>query len=89
MILASGWFYETKLCGAILHQINGTSLPVSKSRKYISICGDFNSRCGDASDYIEGVDEVRDRDVIDFTSNHYGDLLLDVLIDCNFWMLNG
>ena len=53
------------------------------------ICGDFNSRCGDASDYIEGIDDVRERDIIDVTSNHYGDLLLDFLVDCNFCMING
>ena len=43
----------------------------------VFICGDFNSRCGEASDYVEGVDDVRERDVIDVTSNHYGDLLLN------------
>ena len=55
----------------------------------VYICGDFNSRCGDTSDYIEGVDDVRERDIIDVTSNHYGDLLLDFLVDCNFCMING
>ena len=53
------------------------------------ICGDFNSRCGEASDYIEGVDDVTERNVLDNISNHYGDLLLNFLIDCNFCMLNG
>ena len=55
----------------------------------IHICGDFNSRCGEGSDYIEGVDDVIERDIIDSISNHYGDLLLNFLIDCNFCMLNG
>ena len=55
----------------------------------VFICGDFNSRCGEASDYVEGVDDVRERDVIDVTSNHYGDLLLNFLVDCNFCMING
>ena len=55
----------------------------------VFICGDFNSRCGEASDYVEGVDDVRERDVIDVTMNHYGDLLLNFLIDCNFCMING
>ena len=41
------------------------------------------------SDYIEGVDDVIERDIIDSISNHYGDLLLNFLIDCNFCMLNG
>ena len=54
----------------------------------IYICGDVNSRCGETADYIEGVDDVSEREVIDFSSNHYGDLLLSFLIDCNFCMLN-
>ena len=31
------------------------------------ICGDFNSRLGDLVDYIEGVDEVPPRDILDFS----------------------
>ena len=55
----------------------------------IYVCGDFNSRCGESSDYIEGVDDVIEREIIDYSSNHYGDLLLSFLIDCNLCMLNG
>lgn len=55
----------------------------------IYICGDVNSRCGEASDYIVGVDDVIERDIIDSILNHYGDLLLNFLIDCNFCILNG
>ena len=57
----------------------------------IYICGDLNSRCGESSDYIEGVDDVISRKIIDFSSNHHGDLLLSFLIDCNLHvcMLNG
>ena len=31
----------------------------------VIFCGDFNSRCGDESDYIEGVDNIPPREVID------------------------
>ena len=53
------------------------------------VCGDFNSRVGDDSDYIEGVDDVRPRKVLDFTSNANGDLLIDFLVDCGLCMING
>lgn len=43
--------------------------------------GDFNVRCGDATDYIEGVDNLIPRDVIDTYSNRNGDLLIDMLVD--------
>ena len=29
--------------------------------------GDFNSRIGDTPDFIEGVDKIQERNVIDFT----------------------
>ena len=53
------------------------------------ICSDFNAHCGDSSDYIEGVDDVSEREVIDTVSNHHGDLLLNFMVDCNMCMLNG
>ena len=53
------------------------------------ICGDLNSRVGDESDYIEGVDEVRPRDILEFTCNSNGDLLINFLVDCGLCMLNG
>ena len=53
------------------------------------ICGDLNSRVGDESDYIEGVDEVRPRDILDSTCNSNGDLLIDFLVDCGLCMVNG
>ena len=45
---------------------------------------DFNSRCGDLKDYIEGVDAIGNREVIDFQVNSYGHILLDFLINSNF-----
>ena len=53
------------------------------------ICGDFNARCSDFNDFIEGVDTIQSRHVIDFTSNKYGELLCDFLIDTNCCILNG
>ena len=55
----------------------------------IVICGDLNSRIGTESDFIEGVDNVSIRQVIDTTANKYGDFLLDFLIDCNLCIVNG
>ncbi|CAC5399804.1 unnamed protein product [Mytilus coruscus] len=55
----------------------------------IVICGDFNSRCGNKSDYIEGVDEISPRSVIDMNENYNGDLFIDFLTNINFAMLNG
>ena len=56
---------------------------------HLVICGDFNARIGCESDYIEGVDDVKPREVIDETLNSYGDHLLDFLINCNMCILNG
>ncbi|CAC5425578.1 RAB19 [Mytilus coruscus] len=56
---------------------------------HMYIVGDFNLRCSDISDFIEGVDDVTPREVIDYNSNANGDLLIDFLVDCNLCMLNG
>ena len=53
------------------------------------ITGDFNSRCGDCQDFIEGVDYVPLRAIIDEYSNNLGDQLIEFLVDCNLCMLNG
>ncbi|CAC5415578.1 unnamed protein product [Mytilus coruscus] len=55
----------------------------------IVICGDFDSRTGNKSDYIEGVDEISPRSVIDVNENYNGDLFIDFLTNINFAMLNG
>ena len=55
----------------------------------VCISGDFNSRIGNNSDYIEGVDSIPVREVIDATENHYGNLLVDFLVDSNLCMLTG
>ncbi|CAG2228752.1 unnamed protein product [Mytilus edulis] len=56
---------------------------------FVYIGGDVNSRFGSEQDYIQGVDDINDREIIDFSSNKYGDLLIDFLTSCNLCMLNG
>ena len=54
------------------------------------MCGDFNSRVGEATEFIEGVDDVTPRNVIDYTSNVNGDLLIEFSsIDCGMCLVNG
>ena len=36
-----------------------------------------------------GVDDVKQRNILDYTSNGNGDLLIDFLVDCGLCMLNG
>lgn len=51
--------------------------------------GDFNACCGEVTDYIEGVDNLIPRDVIDIYINRNGDLLIDMLVDANTCIVNG
>ena len=37
-----------------------------KSEGILYLCGDLNSRCGDNDDFIRGIDDVIEREVIDF-----------------------
>ena len=53
------------------------------------ICGDFNSRCANKTDYIEGVDNLPERDVMNFKDNAYGDVFIDFLVNGNCCILNG
>ena len=53
------------------------------------ICGNFNARCSDFQDFIEGVDYIQSRHIIDFTSYKYGELLCEFLINTNCCILNG
>ena len=72
-------FYDTLLADIYNYQNDGL----------IYVCGDFNSRCGDLDDFIRGVDDVCDRNVIDFSLNSYGKILIEFLINTNMCMLNG
>ena len=53
------------------------------------ICGDFNSRCGDMLDFIQGIDDIEQRLVIDFNVNKYGHMFIDFLLNSNSCILNG
>ncbi len=53
------------------------------------ICGDLNSWIGDNTDYIEVMDDIPERSVIDFESNPYCDKFLDFRISANCCVLNG
>jgi hypothetical protein len=53
------------------------------------IMGDFNSRIGDRPDFIEGIDNVPERDIIDTKQNAYSDLFCEFLISANCVVLNG
>ena len=55
----------------------------------LMIFGDFNTRLGDAEDFIAGIDKVPHREVIDFQRNSYCDILIDFLISTNMCVLNG
>jgi len=72
-------FYDTLLSNVYVFQNSGP----------LFIVGDFNSRIGNNDDYIVGVDDIPSRDVVDFTTNAYGDRLVDFLIDTNMCILNG
>ena len=72
-------FYDSLLTGIYEFQNMGP----------ICMFGDFNSRCGNLIDFIEGVDELIEREVIDFPVNKYGHILIDFLINSNFCILNG
>ena len=49
----------------------------------------MNSRVGNNSDYVEGVDNLKPRNVIDHYENYQGDKFINFLCDTNFAMLNG
>lgn len=49
----------------------------------------MNSRIGQNSDYVEGVDVVRPRNIVDFYENRQGDKFIEFLCDVNFVILNG
>ncbi len=53
------------------------------------LCGDINGRCGDLPDYIEGVDPIADRTIIDTAVNKYGELLWKFLLSTDCCILNG
>ncbi len=53
------------------------------------MCGDFNSRIGNIVDYIDGIDSIYERHVVDFDINSYGDNLIEFLTDSSCFVVNG
>ncbi len=53
------------------------------------ICGDLNSRVGHAKDFIEEIDNIPDRVVIDDTVNPHGNALCDYCIEGKLAIVNG
>ena len=51
--------------------------------KMFYLCGDWNSRCGDLSDFVEGVDNLPERSIVDFKCNSYGNIFCNFLKDIN------
>ncbi len=72
-------FYETLLSEIYVYHNNGM----------FYICGNLNSRIGDSVDFIEGVDDLPEREIIDLRHNLYGDKMIDFLLRANCCVLNG
>ncbi len=72
-------FYETLLSQIYMYQ----------NEEVFLVCGDFNSRNSDTPNFIEGVDDVPERETVDFTQNIYGDRMIDFLLSSNCCVLNG
>ena len=53
------------------------------------ICGDLNSRIGNMSDYINDVDNVAPREILDKHVNQHGKCLIDFLLEAKMCILNG
>ncbi|CAC5401445.1 unnamed protein product [Mytilus coruscus] len=51
-------------------------------------CGDFNSRLGNYTDFIQGIDQLSERNIIDFTTNSYGEIFSEFLSTVNCCVLN-
>ena len=55
----------------------------------IFICGDFNARIGNLADYIDRVDDLPSRKVIDNEKNSHGNMLIEFLKDTQYCVING
>ena len=53
------------------------------------ICGDFNSRLGDMCDYVEGVDTLQQRSIVDVKKNKYGQYFQEFLLSTGTCIMNG
>ena len=55
----------------------------------VYIAGDLNGRVGENADYIDQVDELPRRNVIDFTVNGHGEALTEFCIESKMCIING
>ena len=70
-----------------LYNANVRKLPNEYGDVSVMRC-DFNSRCEDMVDFIEGVDCVGECNVLDFDVNKYDHLRIDFFLSSNMRMLN-
>ena len=55
----------------------------------VLLCGDFNARISDKSDFIDSLDSVSKRTHLDTSSNSHGENFIDFLKDSCCYVLNG
>ena len=55
----------------------------------IFISGDLNARVGDLQDYVQFVDDIPARNVVDYTRNSHGQCLIDFLLESKLCIANG
>ncbi len=55
----------------------------------ILFAGDVNSRLGKCNDYIEGIDNVPQRQLLDEVKITHGEVFLDFLLEANMCILIG
>ena len=55
----------------------------------VLLCGDFNARLGNFDELIHGVDNIRERKVIDVQHNKHGESLTEFLKDSKCCVMNG
>lgn len=53
------------------------------------ICGDFNGRIGAVQDFVQGIDDLEHRVVVDEVKNKLGETLLDFMSDMKLCVTNG
>ncbi len=52
------------------------------------VMGDYNARCGPLLDFVDDIDNVPYRNVIDTVVNSYGEMLIDFMMSASMCMLN-
>lgn len=53
------------------------------------LCGDFNASVSNLDDFIPGIDNIQERNVVDYKCNKYGEHLCAFLVKSNCCILNG